>query len=451
MSSYRDVANRIAHDDSYDADLRSSISRDEHQYIESRHHVAKGTVGELSREVDRDERPTIVAPPYGNEENDENEAFGTEGDSLADSESDDEEEHGRHHGRRRRRICYKRKITSRFTRSRHRIVRVNRHGLSRNFFASARTRPGENCQNFRQCDSSTEVSDDETSSFSHYLRRTRSRSPRGKRGNRGDRRGERRGCQSHRSPRDLGGRTFHHYEELGGRLGKHVRDFDAGFIGPSSHRDRHDSNDERLFRDEGDRPDSDDERLRPEARHRRHSRLYDEEKGERDQLHTLVTDSPMGEDPLDEHHTSGTLGTTVSAVSSSSFSNGCRSERERESDSAKTNGSSTGKSVVSSPSATLSPRLKSDTKLSKKRSVSVKNKEFGFDFGIDGWKALLQGKIKMNWTYRRQTSCIEESNEISGKTDEILQSALALQNLQNQQQAIGMSSSAEPIVVEPEG
>ena len=92
----------------------------------------------------------------------------------------------------------------------------------------------------------------------------------------------------------------------------------------------------------------------------------------------------------------------------------------------------------------MSP-LKSDTKLSKKRSVSVKNKEFGFDFGIDGWKALLQGKIKMNWTYRRQTSCIEESNEISGKTDEILQSMLALQK---QQQAV---SSVEAIVVEPDG
>ena len=92
----------------------------------------------------------------------------------------------------------------------------------------------------------------------------------------------------------------------------------------------------------------------------------------------------------------------------------------------------------------MSP-LKSDTKLSKKRSVSVKNKEFGFDFGIDGWKALLQGKIKMNWTYRRQTSCIEESNEISGKADEILQSMLALQK---QQQAV---SSVEAIVVEPDG
>lgn len=95
----------------------------------------------------------------------------------------------------------------------------------------------------------------------------------------------------------------------------------------------------------------------------------------------------------------------------------------------------------------MSPCLKSDTKLSKKRSVSVKNKEFGFDFGIDGWKALLQGKIKMNWTYRRQTSCIEESNEISGKTDEILQSMIALQNLQNQQQ----QQAIEPIVVEPDG
>lgn len=92
----------------------------------------------------------------------------------------------------------------------------------------------------------------------------------------------------------------------------------------------------------------------------------------------------------------------------------------------------------------MSP-LKSDTKLSKKRSVSVKNKEFGFDFGIDGWKALLQGKIKMNWTYRRQTSCIEESNEISGKADEILQSMLALQK---QQQAV---SSVEAIVVETDG
>ena len=87
----------------------------------------------------------------------------------------------------------------------------------------------------------------------------------------------------------------------------------------------------------------------------------------------------------------------------------------------------------------------SDTKLSRRRSVSVKNREFGFDFGIDGWKALLQGKIKMNWTYRRQTSCIEESNELSGKTDEILQSLLALQN---ERAAAG---SVEAIVVEPEG
>lgn len=94
----------------------------------------------------------------------------------------------------------------------------------------------------------------------------------------------------------------------------------------------------------------------------------------------------------------------------------------------------------------MSPCLNSDTKLSKKRSVSVKNKEFGFDFGIDGWKALLQGKIKMNWTYRRQTSCVEESNEISGKTDDILQSMLALQK--PQQQAV---SSMEAIVVEPDG
>lgn len=431
MNSYRNVADRTRYDD-YDADLRQSHRRDEHECVESRHHVAEGTTGGLSREVDRDERTTIAAQPYGNEENDKNETYGNQGDSRTGSESDDEDEHDG-----RRRIIHKRKITSRFTRSRYRIVRVNRHGLPRNRLAPARTRPRENSQHFSPKCSSTEVSDDEkTSSFSHYLRRTRSRSPRS-----GGGRGGGRLRRSGKEPegRWLGGHGFYRSnEELGGRVGKHVRDgLDSGRVGVGRREERHVrgtgtdySDDDEQFGHEGtSRADSDDERFRHGA--------------ERDHLHPLVTEPPLGEDSLDERHTSGTLGTTVTASSSSSLSNGCRSERERESDSAKTNDSSTGKSLVSA-NAEVSP-LKSDTKLSKKRSVSVKNKEFGFDFGIDGWKALLQGKIKMNWTYRRQTSCIEESNEISGKADEILQSMLALQK---QQQAV---SSVEAIVVEPDG
>ena len=87
-----------------------------------------------------------------------------------------------------------------------------------------------------------------------------------------------------------------------------------------------------------------------------------------------------------------------------------------------------------------------ETKLSRKRCVSNKNREFGFDFGIDGWKALLQGKIKMNWTFRRTSSRIEETNEISGKTDEILQSILAMQAAQKQQ---AIEERDDGIVIEP--
>lgn len=82
----------------------------------------------------------------------------------------------------------------------------------------------------------------------------------------------------------------------------------------------------------------------------------------------------------------------------------------------------------------------SDFKMRRRRSLSVKNNEFGLDFGIDGWKDLLLGKIKMNWTFRRVTSNIEETNEISCKTDEILQSILAQQYVRNQ--------SVQPAVIE---